>query len=123
LVEVRDGFIFFKERCDQRVKVRGYSIDPSAVERCLRTDVGVDTAIVLRVDRGISDQRLEAVVVTAESDTRDQEDILGELRCYLPDYMIPNRVHLVDSLPRTSSGKVDVQEIKSKLGMLKDRRG
>lgn len=122
-VEVHDGCIFFKERVDKRVKVRGYSIDPSAVERCLRTDVGVDAAIVFKVDRGLSDQRLEAVVVTADGDTRDQEQLLAELRSYLPEYMIPNRVHLVDSLPSTSSGKVDVQEVKYKFGMMNDSRG
>jgi acyl-coenzyme A synthetase/AMP-(fatty) acid ligase len=117
LVEVRGGHFFFKERADKRVKIRGYSIDPSAVERCLRTDVGVDGAVVFKVDRGVSDQRLDAVVVTAGGDDRNPEDLLTELRRYLPEYMIPTRIHLMDSLPSTASGKVDVHGIKDKLGL------
>jgi len=120
LVEVRDGCFFFKERADKRVKIRGYSIDPSAVERCLRSDIGVDAAVVFKIDRGVSDQRLEAAVVTAGQDTRDQGEILEELRRYLPEYMVPNRVHLMDSLPSTPSGKVDVPELKNKLGIVHD---
>jgi acyl-coenzyme A synthetase/AMP-(fatty) acid ligase len=121
LVEVRDGHLFFKERADNRVKIRGYSIDPSAVERCLRTDVGVNAAVVFKVDRGVSDQRLDAAVVTARGDNRDQGDLLTELRRYLPEYMIPSRVHLLDSLPSTPSGKADVQGIKYELGLTNDR--
>ncbi len=117
LAEVRDGHFFFRERADNRVKIRGYSIDPSAVEQCLRVDVGVDGAAVFKVDRAVCDQRLEAVVVTAAGDDRDAEDLVKELRRYLPEYMVPSRIHLTDSLPSTSSGKVDVRGVKDKLGL------
>lgn len=111
LVEARDGRLYFKGRVDKRVKIRGYSVDPSAVEQCLVSDVGVAGAVVFKVDHGVSDQRLDAAVVRQPDDARTADLLLEALRARLPEYMVPTRIHLLSSLPTTGTGKVDVQAV------------
>ena len=104
-----DGNIEYLGRADSQVKVRGYRVELGEIEAWLIAfpDVGQTTAVV-REDRP-GDQRLVAyyvaeagkVVKATTSELRDH------LRKYLPNYMIPQYIVALESMPLTPNGKID----------------
>lgn len=109
LVSRGPGGLAFGGRADDRVKVRGYSVQLGGVEACLAAHPAVRECAVLLRDRGVSDQRLEAVAALRRPvPARELQD---HLRRQLPDYMVPGVVRLVAALPRLPNGKLDRQAV------------
>jgi acyl-CoA synthetase (AMP-forming)/AMP-acid ligase II len=65
---------------------------------------------------GRSDERLGetpvAMVQLRESASADADALVEYLRTRLAGYEIPTEIAIVDALPRTSSGKADLSEIR-----------
>jgi amino acid adenylation domain-containing protein len=101
-----DGAIMYHGRRDHMVKVHGYRIELGEVESALLLHPGVQEAIAMVVDQEL----VTALVVT------DPQLSILQLKQHcagkLPRYMIPSDIRLVDSMPRTSSGKIDRQSLK-----------
>jgi amino acid adenylation domain-containing protein/non-ribosomal peptide synthase protein (TIGR01720 family) len=101
------GDVVFVGRVDDQVKVRGFRIELGEVEAVIARhgDVG-QVVVVVREDRP-GHKRLVAYVVAAAG----REVVPGVVRefvaRYVPDYMVPALVVVVDSLPLTPNGKLD----------------
>ena len=107
-----DGLIYFVGRVDFQVKHMGYRIELEEIEAALNRLEYVDEAAVVHgIANGLS--RLNAMVSTS-SDV-DERKVLDDLCTFLPDYMIPQHVHLVDILPKNQNGKIDRPFIKKRL--------
>ncbi|HEX9484670.1 MAG TPA: condensation domain-containing protein, partial [Gemmatimonadaceae bacterium] len=105
-----DGTIEFLGRADEQLKIRGFRIEPGEIEAALlATGMVRECVVVGRTDAG-ADKRLVAYVVLPESPPTPASAIL-ELREHiartLPPYMMPASFVTLDTLPLTSSGKVD----------------
>ncbi|MFG1797761.1 amino acid adenylation domain-containing protein [Nocardia sp. NPDC049149] len=98
------GQLEYLGRDDHQVKLRGYRIEPAEVEQALRGVLGVRASAVLARDEG-SGPVLVAFLVAAPGATTSE--IRAALRTVLPEHMVPTLFAFVDTLPRTSSGKVD----------------
>ncbi|WP_194891997.1 amino acid adenylation domain-containing protein [Catenulispora pinisilvae] len=100
-----DGEIEFLGRVDDQVKIRGYRIELAEVRGALSRCPGVDAVVAMAVD-GPGGKDLAAFYVPT-----DESVPFAELRAfagkYLPEYMVPRRIIAVDTLPLTSTGKVD----------------
>jgi natural product biosynthesis luciferase-like monooxygenase protein/amino acid adenylation domain-containing protein len=107
-----DGNLEFRGRRDDQVKIRGHRIELAEVEDALLRYPSVEQCAVIAREFDDSDKRLVAYVVTAGADGLARA---SELRHHLaegfPDYMVPGHIVFVDSLPTTSSGKVDRQAL------------
>jgi amino acid adenylation domain-containing protein len=110
VVEHDDGNIEFLGRIDNQIKLRGHRIELEAIDLVLGDIAEVDAATVV-VDRPEDgDDRLVALVVavSGSADHFDLVELVGRtLRSRLPRYAVPSDVRVVDSLPRTATGKVD----------------
>lgn len=111
-----DGTIEFLGRVDRQVKIRGYRIEPVEVEQAIERCEGVwEVAVV--ADRSSEIVRLCAFVVAlpngVDSEASLAERIRSHLRRALPAYMIPTRIVVVDELPITRNGKLDVDALLS----------
>jgi amino acid adenylation domain-containing protein len=102
-----DGGIKFEGRKDFQVKIRGFRVELGEIESALTQHQNVREGVVIAKQNGGGDTRLIAYVVLREQ----QSSITGELRDFLkqklPDYMVPSAFVLLESLPLTSSGKLD----------------
>jgi acyl-CoA synthetase (AMP-forming)/AMP-acid ligase II len=100
-----DGLFYFRGRLDRMVKIRGYRVEPSEVEGTLSAHAAVRQAAVLAVEDPRLGKTLRAFVsLRAEATERELRTYLSER---LPPYMVPERIAMVEELPRTTTGKID----------------
>ncbi|MGH7561801.1 MAG: non-ribosomal peptide synthetase [Gemmatimonadales bacterium] len=106
------GEIDFLGRIDFQVKVRGYRVELREIEATLAAHPSVaQAAVVLRPERG---GEIVAYVVARLDDERPRagaaayrDDLRTHLARHLPDYMVPSAIVLLETMPVTSSGKLE----------------
>lgn len=101
-----DGRFVFRGRRDHQVKIRGHRVEIREVETALRNLDDVSEAVVV-VLKDEEQQRLFAFVVARAGRTCAPAALRSQLLARLPEWKIPARFHVVESLPTTLSGKVD----------------
>ena len=107
-----DGEIEYLGRIDHQVKIRGLRIELGEIDAQLLAHPGVAAAVTLAVSGpGQNSARLVAYVALKDKDAMPQEATQLELRTALeknlPDYMVPQRIVVLDSLPLNPNGKID----------------
>lgn len=99
-----NGELIFLGRADAQVKVRGFRVELAEIESLLMKCDGVQAAAVA-LDGNT--QQLAAYVVLRKGGELDRDGAARLLRKMLPYYMIPSTLDIIDSLPMTSSQKID----------------
>ena len=104
-----DGFFFFSARDDDVILMAGFRIGPFDVESVLVSHPLVAEAVVI----GCPDERLGEVIeafIVPGGAVADRESLVEELQEHVKKgfaaHAYPRRIHFVDSLPKTPSGKV-----------------
>lgn len=105
-----DGLYYFVGRRDARIKIHGRRIDPVEVESALIVHAGVQEAVAIAEPAADGELHLAAYVV-ASGATAGPREIRAAMRGKVPAWMIPSRVHLLDALPMTRTGKVDRESL------------
>jgi amino acid adenylation domain-containing protein len=100
-----DGNIEFLGRADDQVKIRGYRIELGEIEAVLNEHRSVKQSVVIAREGETGDRRLIGYVVG------ETEATSAELKRYvrerLPEYMVPESIVLLDTIPLTANGKID----------------
>jgi amino acid adenylation domain-containing protein len=99
-----DGQLEYIGRNDFQVKVRGFRIELGEIESALLSVTGVGESLVMANGEGDS-MALVGYYRAEESVT--PEEVKGQLRDRLPDYMVPSFLVRLDSFPLTPNGKID----------------
>jgi amino acid adenylation domain-containing protein len=112
VVELPDGNYKFLGRRDRMIKKRGYRIELGEIEVALYRHAAIKEAAVL----AFADD--DGVPIKAFTSTRDGSKLsIIELKKFcsenLPLYMVPDLFCSLDSLPKTSTDKIDYQKLKS----------
>jgi amino acid adenylation domain-containing protein len=108
----RDGGLEYMGRIDHQVKVRGFRIELGEIEAALSRAPGVASAVVLaRRQPGGEGQRLLGYVVPHAGAQPSTAALRAWLKSQLPEHMVPAGLAIIDSLPVTANGKIDMQEL------------
>jgi amino acid adenylation domain-containing protein/non-ribosomal peptide synthase protein (TIGR01720 family) len=102
-----DGQLAYVGRVDEQVKVRGYRIELGEVQAALSSVDGVGQAVVIAREDRPGDRRLVGYVTGAV----EPAEIRGQLAERLPAYMVPAAVVVLEGLPLTVNGKLDVRAL------------
>ena len=108
-----DGFLWILGRADQAIIRGGFKVRPEEVRAALERDSRVRAAAVV----GREDPRLGAVPVAAveirtPSSPVTASDLLEAASHLLARYELPAEIRIVDTLPRTPSGKVELASVR-----------
>jgi amino acid adenylation domain-containing protein len=102
-----DGRLEHLGRLDSQVKLRGFRIELGEVEAAIGALPGVSRAVATVHRFSDGDTRLVAHLVAAGAEAPDEGAVRQMLRALLPDYMIPQHVLRLTSIPLLPNGKVD----------------
>ncbi|HEV2860060.1 MAG TPA: amino acid adenylation domain-containing protein [Pyrinomonadaceae bacterium] len=102
-----DGAVEYLGRLDNQVKLRGFRIELGEVEAALRQDARVRECVVVAREEAPGDARLVAYYVASGAAAPEAGELRESLKGKLPPYMVPSAFVALDSLPLTTSGKVD----------------
>ena len=110
--ELKDGNYKFLGRRDRMIKKRGYRIELGEIEVALYGHPAIKEAAVLAFPE------MDGVPIKAFTSTRDGSKLsIIELKRFcseaLPLYMVPDVFCWLESLPKTSTDKVDYQKLRS----------
>jgi amino acid adenylation domain-containing protein len=101
-----DGYLYFVGRMDDIIKSRGEKVAPKEVESVLMNIHGVKEAAVIGVPDDLLGQAVKAFVVLEQGVSWTEKDILRECLQRLENFMVPKFVEFIDSLPKTTTGKI-----------------
>jgi len=106
LVKPADGGGFVHVgRLDDIVKIRGFSVSPSEVEKALYQDGQVRAASVVLISR--DERKFLAAFVVVENSEATIAEITRNLTHRVPEFMVPSFFQIVQALPATQGGKID----------------
>nr|WP_083467349.1 non-ribosomal peptide synthetase [Kibdelosporangium sp. MJ126-NF4]CEL23092.1 putative non-ribosomal peptide synthetase [Kibdelosporangium sp. MJ126-NF4]CTQ90229.1 putative non-ribosomal peptide synthetase [Kibdelosporangium sp. MJ126-NF4] len=106
LVRAEQAGLVFVGRKDEQVKIRGHRVEPAAVAAVLNTHPAVRQAHVCAVEDHTVGRRLVAYTVLS-GDGVGTPELRRHLSRSLPAAMIPDIFVHLDSMPVTTSGKID----------------
>ncbi len=108
-----NGHLQFVGRDDDQIKLRGYRIELADVERSLQRAPGVARAVARVVTPGGPETaRLVAWLVgQAKAKDLNTESVRAFAAEELPAYMVPSQLAVVQEIPLTANGKIDVEAL------------
>ena len=120
----KDGYFFFASREDDVIIMAGYRIGPNEIENILLDHPSVKECAVVAAPDAIRGEVLEAVIVLRQ-DFRASEELTRELQKWVKSrygsHAYPRRVHYVEALPKTPSGKL--QRFNLRTALEREARG
>ncbi len=104
-----DGFLWILGRADQAIIRGGFKVRPEDIRAALERHPAVrGAAVVSRDDRRLGAVPVAAVELRADAAPVSPDDLLAYAGTVLARYELPAEIRVVDELPRTDSGKVDL---------------
>lgn len=106
-----DGFLWILGRADQAIIRGGFKVMPDDVRGALEAHPDVQgAAVVGRTDDRLGETPVAMVELRGNCDTAA---LLSYLRNRLAPYEIPTDIAIVDTIPRTPSGKADLSAVRA----------
>ena len=105
-----DGNIDYLGRIDTQIKIRGFRVEPEEIKIVIEANPHVNAAAVI----AINDPNEAEPVLCAYLVTDGQisiSDVYSELNSRLPASMVPSRMMIIDRLPLTRNGKLDIKAL------------
>jgi acyl-CoA synthetase (AMP-forming)/AMP-acid ligase II len=107
-----DGNLYFLDRQKDMIKTGGLNVSSVEVERALYTHPAVLEVAVVGVADDYWSQVVTAFVVLRPGERADPGDLQVHCRQTLAAFKVPKQVHLVDSLPKDTQGKILKRELR-----------
>lgn len=114
-----NGLLYFIERRDDIIKVRGEKVAPRYIEEVIAGLRGVAEVSVYGVPDDLSGEAVAASVKPAEGSTITADEVRRHCLAHLEPYMVPKVVDIRSTLPTIANGKVS----RKALRLLTMRRG
>lgn len=109
LIYEKDGLLYFIGRKDNQIKHMGYRIELEEIELALNQISGVNQVAVI-YDR-VTDAYGKIVAFIACDKNLSAYAIRKNLMQKIPEYMVPNIIKFMNTLPKNQNGKVDKGEL------------
>ena len=119
-----DGILWFVDRSKDVIKTGGENVASIEVEKAIyAADPGVAEAVVVGLPHSRWSEAVTAVVVPRPGAAIDKDSLIAKVKTIIDPYKAPKAVVVVESLPRTSTGKIQKNVVREQLGHLYDEGG
>lgn len=108
-----DGYLTLVGRLKEMINRGGEKIAPREIDDVLLQHPAVSEAVAFGAPHPTWGEEVTAAVVLREPAT--EKEILAFARERLADYKVPRRLHLVEQIPRTATGKVQRRNVAAAL--------
>ncbi|MBL4773449.1 MAG: non-ribosomal peptide synthetase [Alcanivoracaceae bacterium] len=104
-----NGDVYYLDRADRQIKINGHRIEISSIEHQLCDCLEIERAYV-RIDQN---HQIHAYICLVDGfhNTFDTKQFKHKLKLKLPQYTIPKTINVIDLMPLTANGKVDVKKL------------
>lgn len=106
-----NGDYVFLGRRDNQIKSRGYRIELGEIETAMYRYPGVVEFAVVAVPDDLVTNRLIGFAAVKEG--TETAELLHHCKTTVPPYMVPEKFEIMTILPKTSTGKINRQELKT----------
>jgi len=113
-----DSYLHLVDRKKDMVLSGGYNIYSKEVELTILRCEGVKDVAVIGVPDCNFGEAVVAVIERSSNEEMSSDDVIQFCRINLASYKKPKHVFFLDSLPRTSTGKVLKAELRKQVGIL-----
>ena len=117
-----EGYFYIVSRKSDMIKSGSHRIAPKEIEDVAMEFDGLAEAAVVGVSDTILGEAIWLFAVPDPNATVDMRLLKRHLRQILPAYKVPHEIRLVDSLPKTATGKIKKQELKDQAEQEKGSR-
>ncbi len=111
----QDGYIFIVDRLKDMIITSGENIYPREIEEFLYAYPAISEVAVIGVPDKLRGTIVRAYIVPAAEHSLDKKLLQKYLQKKLAAYKIPREFIFVDSLPKTSTGKILKKELRKKI--------
>ncbi len=107
-----NGQIHCLGRVDHQVKIRGFRIELDEIAAALARQEGIGTAAAVVRELYGSEEIVAFAVASASEGATPPEGLRQSLAEFLPHYMLPAHIELLEEMPRLISGKIDLHALR-----------
>lgn len=120
--ELREGFLFLKDRAGDVIISGGFNVYPREVEAVIDTHVSVRTSAVVSQPDAKWGERVIAFVVLRDPSANDVAALHDHCRRHLASYKVPKEFVPIDAIPLNPNGKPDRRALSAPLWEGRTRR-
>lgn len=111
-----EGYIFVVDRIKNMYISGGENVYPAEVERILIALQEVEECAVIPVKHEKWGETGKAIIVFVKNLQISQEEIIQHCAIHLAKYKVPKSIEIVDSIPKSETGKIDRNKLKRLFG-------
>ncbi len=105
------GLLEYCGRNNDQLKVNGVRIEPDEIIHQILTDETVSDCRLIKIVVGDDSESLACYLSPKQGFHIDIEKIKNHLKFFFPSYMLPSTYTLLDRIPLTPNGKVDMTQL------------
>lgn len=109
----RDGFLTLAGRIKELINRAGEKISPREVDETLLAHASVSEAVCFAIPDRVYGEEVAAAVVLKGSAT--QSELMAHCKSRLADFKVPRVIYIVDTIPRTATGKVQRRNVAAEI--------
>lgn len=107
-----DGDMYFVGRKDEMIKSAGYRISPTEIEEIIYKINDVKDVVVMGVPDEVKGSAILVIVSAINKNNLSEHIVYNHCKQFLPHYMLPDYLELMDELPKNTNGKLDRSKLK-----------
>ena len=107
-----EGFLYIVSRKSDLIKSGSHRIGPKEIEDVLSEHAAVHEVAVIGIPDEILDERICACIVLRPDHECSEKELKIHCKKHLPQYKIPHDVIFLGDLPKTTSGKIQKNELR-----------
>ena len=104
-----EGYLTLVGRLKELINRGGEKISPREIDEALLTHSAVAEAVCFGTPDRIYGEEVAAAVVLKES--ASEKDLIAHCRSSLSDFKVPKKIYIVETIPRTATGKIQRRNV------------